>query len=90
MEFGTSGYTMDNIFVLYDRASDSVWYPQGNELAAVAGKRKGSSIPFVDEPAPVSLAERLVDECEVLADPVEPADLEHRQRGGRRRPGEDH
>lgn len=60
MEFGTSGYTMDHVFVLYDRASNSVWYP-GDEmnLVAVAGQRKGASIPFLDEPAPIALREWL-------------------------------
>jgi hypothetical protein len=38
VEFGTTGYTMGNVFVLYDRASDSVWYPlNDNSCDAVSG-----------------------------------------------------
>ena len=58
--FGTAGYTMDNLFVLYDRVSNSVWYPGDEaELLAVGGAMKGSRLPFVAEPAPVSLGEWL-------------------------------
>ncbi|MCP3905975.1 MAG: DUF3179 domain-containing protein [Planctomycetes bacterium] len=56
VQFGTSGYTKDDVFVLYDRSSNSVWYPLSDEsLDAVAGARRGESIPFLDEPTPVSL-----------------------------------
>jgi len=48
---------MDHVFVLYDRATQSVWYPgEDQTLQAVGGIRKGSSLPFLDEPAPVTLA----------------------------------
>ena len=48
---------MDNVFVLYDRATQSVWYPgEDGTLQAVGGIRRGTSIPFLDEPAPVTLA----------------------------------
>jgi len=58
VEFGTTGYTMDNVFVLYDRASDSVWYPTSDErLEAVSGERKGDAIEILDEPAPIALGE---------------------------------
>lgn len=56
IEFGTAGYTLNNVFVLYDRATDSVWYPGENEtLEAVAGEKRGSSISFLDEPDPQPL-----------------------------------
>ncbi len=60
-EFGTSGYTMDHVFVLYDRASDSVWYPSDTALEAVGGTRKGSAIPFIDKPGPVVLDDWLAE-----------------------------
>jgi predicted metalloprotease with PDZ domain len=48
---------MEHVFVLYDRATQSVWYPgEDQTLQAVGGPRKGTSIPFLDEPAPVTLA----------------------------------
>ncbi|MFT7680090.1 MAG: putative metalloprotease with PDZ domain [Planctomycetota bacterium] len=60
VEFGTTGYTMNNIFVLYDRSSDSVWYPTSNEsFEAVSGERKGDLIEILAEPAPVMLGEWL-------------------------------
>lgn len=60
MKFGTSGYTMDNVFVLYDRLTDSVWYPLGNgTMDAVAGVLKGTSIPLLAEPSPVRLEDWL-------------------------------
>lgn len=58
IEFGTTGYTMNNTFVLYDRDTDSVWYPLTDEtMDAVAGTRKGAAIEFVAKPALVSLRE---------------------------------
>jgi len=59
VEFGTAGYTMEHVFVLYDRSSESVWYPEGEFLAAVGGKRRGEKLPFLDEPAPIALGEWL-------------------------------
>lgn len=60
LEFGTTGYTMNNIFVLYDRSSDSVWYPTSDEaLEAVSGKRKGDLIEILDEPGPIRLGDWL-------------------------------
>jgi predicted metalloprotease with PDZ domain len=51
---------MENIFVLYDRATDSIWYPGETEtMNAVAGSRKGAQIDILDEPAPVPLGEWL-------------------------------
>ena len=56
VEFGTTGYTMNHVFVLYDRSSDSIWYPlDDGTVDAVAGARRGSSIPILDEPAPTPL-----------------------------------
>lgn len=51
---------MGHVFVLYDRATQSVWYPgEDHTLQAVGGIRKGTSVPFLDEPAPVTLAKWL-------------------------------
>ena len=49
--FGTSGYTMKNTFVLYDRATGSVWYPTSSEhLEATSGTSRGTRIPFIAKP----------------------------------------
>ncbi len=57
-EFGTSGYVYRNTFVLYDRGTNSLWYPLDDEKwTAIAGPRKGETIPFIQEPKPMMLAE---------------------------------
>ena len=56
--FGTSGYTFRNTFVLYDRATDSIWYPRENGvIEAVGGERQGDQITILDSPKPMTLGE---------------------------------
>ena len=56
--FGTTGYTMKNVFVLYDRAAESVWYPTDREhLEATSGARKGTRIEFLEKPTPMPLGQ---------------------------------
>ncbi len=60
MKFGTSGWTMNRVFVLYDRTSGSLWYPLGDgTMDAIAGPLKGTSIPLLDEPSPLRLEDWL-------------------------------
>ena len=67
IEFGTTGYTMDSIFVLYDRDSDSVWYPnEEGELNAVAGEHQGTAIEILEEPAPQLLSEWVASNPDTL------------------------
>ena len=80
--FGTTGYTLDDVFVLYDRDTDSIWYPLGDQtLDAVAGSRKGTAIDLLAEPSPVRLGDWLDEHPTslVLLPPKE--DLEARNRG---------
>ncbi len=54
--FGQSGYSFQNKFLLYDRATQSLWRPLPNQtLRAVAGPRRGDSIPLVRSPEVMSL-----------------------------------
>lgn len=56
--FGTTGYTMNHIFVLYDRATGSIWYPLNREaLHAVSGEKKGEKIEFLAKPDKMPLGE---------------------------------
>ena len=56
--FGTTGYTYNNIFVLYDRLTSSIWYPLENgEMNAISGPRTGDYIPIEDEPSIMTLGE---------------------------------
>jgi hypothetical protein len=56
--FGTTGYTYKKTFVLYDRKTESVWYPhKPNEMNALCGRYAGSSLPFLAMPDPVRFAD---------------------------------
>jgi len=56
--FGTTGYTYRSTFVLYDRVTNSVWYPQKtNEMNAIGGSCVGESIPFIAKPKIVKLSQ---------------------------------
>jgi len=58
VDFGTTGYTNNNVFVLYDRKTDSVWYPlTDGTLDAVSGPKKGEKIEFIAKPKRMSLGE---------------------------------
>ena len=56
--FGTTGFTYDRTFVLYDRKTESVWYPyKSNELNALSGHYAGKALPWLSKTAPVTLAD---------------------------------
>ncbi len=58
--FGTTGYTYNNTFVLYDRLTGSVWYPMSDSgFDAIGGPALGRWIPFLAKPAVVPLSEWL-------------------------------
>ena len=74
--FGLSGYTYRNTFVLYDRASNSLWYPQSRgRLEAVSGPLRGTRLEVIAKPEPVSLNAWLREQPEslVLLPPPPPA-----------------
>lgn len=49
-EFGVSGYVYKNVFLIYDRKTESLWYPLDDEKwTAISGPRKGETIPFVEK-----------------------------------------
>ena len=56
--FGTTGYTYDFTFLLYDRRTESVWYPyRSGEMNALSGRYAGSALPCLAEPDQMTLAE---------------------------------
>lgn len=60
VHFGTSGFTMNNVFVLFDRETESVWYPdEDGALEAVSGQRRGDLIPAVVHPEVLKLGDWL-------------------------------
>lgn len=86
VEFGTAGYTMNNVFVLYDRTTDSVWYPLTDDtFDAVAGPYKGKKLPFITKPKVMRLHAwaKLHPETLVMLEP--PPSQGERQRLANRR-----
>ena len=57
-EFGVSGYVYKNVFLIFDRRTESLWYPLDDEKwTALSGPRQGETIPFIEEPPVVTLGE---------------------------------
>lgn len=57
-EFGVSGYVYKDVFLIYDRKTESLWYPLDNEKwTAIAGTRKGETISFMAEPGVIPLGD---------------------------------
>ncbi len=57
-DFGVSGYVYNNVFLIYDRRTESLWYPlDDKEWTAISGPRKGEKIPFIEKPGPITLGE---------------------------------
>lgn len=58
--FGTTGYTLRNVFLIYDRLTQSVWYPLADgAMDAIGGPRLGDRIPFIEKPPIMPLAQWL-------------------------------
>ena len=56
-QFGVSGYVYKNVFLIFDRRTESLWYPlDDTKWTAIAGPRKGETIPFLVEPPVETLA----------------------------------
>lgn len=57
-EWGVSGYVYQNLFVIYDRRTESLWWPMDDtKWTAVSGSRKGEVVPFIVEPGVITLGE---------------------------------
>ena len=57
-KFGVSGYVYRNVFLIFDRRTESLWYPlDDTQWTAISGPRKGETIPFIAEPPVVTLGE---------------------------------
>ena len=57
-QFGVSGYVYKNVFLIFDRKTESLWYPlDDTKWTAASGPRKGETIPFITEPPVVKLGE---------------------------------
>jgi hypothetical protein len=42
-----SGWTYEDTFVLYDRETGTLWYPDGDRLKGIQGKFFGKKLPSV-------------------------------------------
>ena len=57
-EFGVSGYVHKDTFLIFDRKTESLWYPlDGTEWTAISGPRQGETIPFVTQTQPMPLGQ---------------------------------
>jgi hypothetical protein len=57
-EFGVSGYVHKDVFLIFDRRTESLWWPlDDTSWTAISGARKGERIPFIEEPPLISLGE---------------------------------
>lgn len=57
-EFGVSGYVHKNTFLIFDRKTESLWYPlEDTKWTAISGPCKGETIPFIKEPPIQTLGE---------------------------------
>lgn len=57
-QFGVSGYVYHNVFLIFDRKTESLWWPIDEDgWTAISGPRKGEKIKFDEKPAPVPLGE---------------------------------
>ena len=55
-QFGVSGYVYKNVFLVFDRRTESLWYPLDDKgWTAVSGPRKGEVIPFTAKPPIMTL-----------------------------------
>ena len=57
-QFGVSGYVYKNTFLIFDRRTESLWYPMGEgKWTAISGTRKGETISILAEPVVMTLGE---------------------------------
>ena len=57
-EFGVSGYVYEDTFIIFDRRTESLWFPFDEvKWTAISGPRRGETIPFISEPGIVSLGD---------------------------------
>ncbi len=57
-EFGVSGYVYENTFIVFDRRTESLWYPFDDvKWTAISGPRQGETIPFITEAPVVTLGQ---------------------------------
>jgi hypothetical protein len=56
--FGVSGYVYENTFIIFDRRTQSLWYPlDDKQWTAISGPRRGETIPFAAEVPVIRLGE---------------------------------
>ncbi len=57
-EFGVSGYVYEDTFIIFDRRTESLWYPFDDvKWTAISGPRRGETIPFITEAPVVTLGQ---------------------------------
>lgn len=84
-EFGVSGYVFKDTFIIFDRKTESLWYPlDDTHWTAVAGPRKGETIPFIEKPPIIKLGKWRKQHPNTVVLLGSKADLEAAGEGSRR------
>ncbi len=68
------------MFVLYDRLTETVWYPLADgAFNAIGGPKRGAEIPFIEKPPIVTLGEwrSLHPQTDVLLEDEPPSSQEN-------------
>ena len=57
-EFGVSGYVHKDTFLIFDRRTESLWYPfDRQKWTAISGPRRGETVCFLDQPEVMPLGQ---------------------------------
>jgi hypothetical protein len=57
-QFGVSGYVYKDVFLIFDRLTESLWYPfDDKQWTAISGPRRGETIPFLNESPVIRLGD---------------------------------
>ncbi len=81
-QFGVSGYVYRDVFMIFDRRTESLWYPlDDTQWTAISGKRKGETIPFIAEPGVIPLGQWRSEHADTVVLLGSRQDIEERSRG---------
>lgn len=80
--FGVSGYVHKNVFLMFDRKTESLWYPfDDTKWTALSGQRQGETIPIISEPAPITLRQWRKQHPDTMVLLGSKSDIESQEKG---------
>ena len=82
-QFGVSGYVHKNVFLMFDRKTESLWYPfDDTKWTALSGPRQGETIPIILEPAPLTLGQWRKQHPDTMVLLGSKSEIESHKKGG--------